>query len=145
MYRDQNQRDFARALRNQPTPAEQRLRYFLKAGNLGVKFRRQARAPSVADGRGAYIVDFVCFSHKLIIELDGPQHLTPESLEYDGRRMNWLASEGFHIMRFRNQELDDNIHGVVDTVARALQGAVPPRNHPSPNPSPQGGGGQSRM
>jgi very-short-patch-repair endonuclease len=114
MYRDANQRRFARDSRNSPTPAEARLWYFLKAAKLGVKFRRQAAI-------GPYIADFVCFSHKLIIELDGPQHLTPESLKYDGQRTNWLASQGFHIIRFRNQELDDNIHGAVGTIARALK------------------------
>ena len=69
MYRNQAQRDFARELRNQPTEAEQRLRHFLRAGKLhGYKFRRQAAI-------GPYIVDFACFAQKLVIELDGPQHL----------------------------------------------------------------------
>ena len=68
MYRDLEQRDFARQLRNDSTPAEQRLWHFLRAGKLGVKFRRQAAI-------GAYGVDFVCFSHRLVVELDGPQHV----------------------------------------------------------------------
>ena len=68
MYRNQQQRDFARELRNDATPAEKRLWQFLRAGKLGVKFRRQAAI-------GAYIVDFVCFSHCLVVELDGPQHV----------------------------------------------------------------------
>ena len=57
--RDYGIRDFARQLRNEATPAEVRLWHFLRAGRLGVKFRRQAAI-------GAYIVDFVCFSHGLI-------------------------------------------------------------------------------
>jgi very-short-patch-repair endonuclease len=61
MYRNQQQRDFARQLRNQATPAETRLWHFLRAGKLGVKFRRQAAI-------GAYIVDFVCFSHRRFVE-----------------------------------------------------------------------------
>ena len=76
MYRDQEQRDFARQLRNSPTAPEKQLWYFLRAERLGVKFRRQAAI-------GAYIVDFVCFSHRLIVELDGPQHLEAAALEYD--------------------------------------------------------------
>jgi very-short-patch-repair endonuclease len=68
MYRDHEQRDFARQLRNNSTPAETRLWHFLRAGKLGVKFRRQAAI-------GGYIVDFVCFSRRLIVELDGPQHV----------------------------------------------------------------------
>jgi very-short-patch-repair endonuclease len=126
MYRDHHQRDFARTLRNQPTCAEQRLWHFLRAQKLpGHKFRRQAAI-------GPYIIDFVCFPAKLIIELDGPQHLTPEALEHDGRRTNWLTSQGFHIIRFRNQELDNNLHGVVDTIARALKESEPPKSPPSP-------------
>ena len=67
MYRNQDQRDFARQLRNDATPAEKRLWHFLRAGKLGVKFRRQAAI-------GTYMVDFVCFWRRLIVELDGPQH-----------------------------------------------------------------------
>jgi 5-methyltetrahydrofolate--homocysteine methyltransferase len=103
MYRDQDQRDFARALRNEPTSAEKRLWHFLRAGQLrGHKFRRQAAI-------GPYAVDFVCFWHNLIVELDGPQHLEPDAAEHDQRRTNWLASRGFRIIRFRNQELDEDI------------------------------------
>jgi very-short-patch-repair endonuclease len=79
MYRDQEQRDFARRLRNEATTAEVRLWHFLKAGKLGVKFRRQAAI-------GAYIGDFVCFSHRLIVELDGPQHVEAAGLKRDERR-----------------------------------------------------------
>jgi very-short-patch-repair endonuclease len=125
MYRDHDQREFARSLRNQPTTAEGRLWHFLKAGQLGVKFRRQAAI-------GSYVVDFVCFSHKLIIELDGPQHLDSQAIEYDKQRTMWLFGRGFHVIRFRNQELDENIHGVVDRIARALMEFEPPKTPPSP-------------
>lgn len=114
MYRDQNQREFARTLRNEPTDPEQRLWYFLRAQKLrGRKFRRQAAI-------GTYVVDFVCFTHKLIVELDGPQHLDPEAIEHDERRTAWLAARGFNVIRFRNQELDENIRMVVDKIERAL-------------------------
>src|SRR5262245_39035361 len=85
MYRDQQQRDFARQLRNDSTPAETRVWHFLKAGKLGVKFRRQAAI-------GAYIVDFVSFSHRLIVELDGPQHVEEKGKDHDARRTAWLTS-----------------------------------------------------
>ena len=84
MYRNQNQRNFARQLRNDSTPAEKRLWHFLRAGKLGVKFRRQAAI-------GAYIVDFVCFSHRLIVELDGPQHVEGNAKDRDACRTAWLA------------------------------------------------------
>jgi len=113
MYRDQEQRDFARRLRNEPTEAENRLWHFLRAGKLGVKFRRQAAL-------GCYVVDFVCFSHKLIVELDGPQHLEDFSREHDQRRSEWLNSEGYRVIRFRNQSLDEDIRQVVEEIRRAL-------------------------
>lgn len=110
MYRDEHQRDFARALRNQSTEPERRLWRLLRAQQLrGAKFRRQAAI-------GTYTVDFVCFSHKLIIELDGPQHIDPSAADYDARRTQWLSSRGFQVMRFRNQELDENIQAVVDAL-----------------------------
>jgi very-short-patch-repair endonuclease len=88
--------------------------HFLRAGQLGGhKFRRQAAV-------GPYVVDFVCFSRKLIIELDGPQHLELGAAQHDERRTNWLSAGGFHLVRFRNQELDENIHAVVDAIQQAL-------------------------
>jgi very-short-patch-repair endonuclease len=114
MYRDQDQRDFARQLRNNSTDPEKRLWHFLRAQKLrGHKFRRQAAI-------GSYVVDFVCFSAKLIVELDGPQHLEPDAAEHDTRRTNWLASRSFRLIRFRNQELDENIQAVVDSIGCVL-------------------------
>ena len=92
----------------------------------GHKFRRQAAI-------GSYIVDFVCFATKLIVELDGPQHLEPAAAEYDrGVRTDWLSARGFHILRFRNQELDENIHAVVDAIVGALAELQAGADSPSP-------------
>ncbi len=124
MYRDQEQRDFARQLRNNSTPAETRLWHFLRAGKLGVKFRRQAAI-------GAYIVDFVCFSHRLIVELDGPQHLEDRGRSHDARRTAWLNAQDFRVIRFRNQMLDEDIWLVVDEIKCALQESEV-QQHPSP-------------
>ena len=77
MYRDQDQREFARRMRNEPTAAEKMLWQFLRGGKLGEKFRRQAAI-------GKYIVDFVCLGLKLIVELDGESHLTKQ--EHDQKR-----------------------------------------------------------
>jgi very-short-patch-repair endonuclease len=127
MYRNQDQRDFARQLRNEATPAEKRLWHFLRAGKLGVKFRRQAAI-------GAYIVDFVCFSHNLIVELDGPQHIEASAQDHDACRTIWLASRRFRVIRFRNQALDEYILGVVDEIKRAL-GDCELRGHRPPSPT----------
>lgn len=129
MYRDQEQRDFARQMRNQPTDPEKRLWWFLQAEKLGVKFRRQSAI-------GAYIVDFVCFSQQLIVELDGPQHLEADARAHDARRTTWLESRGFRVLRFRNQELDEGIRDVVERIKKALKAP--------PQPSPETGREQNR-
>jgi len=117
MYRDRDQRDFARNLRKQMTEAEKRLWRLLRAQQLqGHKFRRQAAV-------GPYVVDFVCFSHKLIVELDGPQHSESDAQRHDARRSDWLASRGFRIIRFWNHQLDEEIHSVVESIQRALSEA----------------------
>jgi len=114
LYRDQDQRNFARRLRNEPTAAEKLLWHFLRGGKLSAKFRRQAAI-------GASIVDFVCFARQLIVELDGPQHLDPAARDYDARRNAWLESRGFRVIRFRNQTLDENLGEVVEEkIQRAL-------------------------
>ena len=127
MYRDNDQRDFARRLRNQPTSAEQRLWFLLRAGQLnGCKFRRQAAL-------GPYIVDFICFAQRLIVELDGPQHLEAAATEHDARRTAWLVQRGYRVIRFRNHEIDDDVHRVVDAIRQALEVTTPtPLQPPSP-------------
>ena len=127
MYRDQESTRL-RPYVAQPTyDAEKRLWHFLRAQKLhGDKFRRQAAI-------GPYVVDFVCFSRKLIVELDGPQHLEPDAAGHDQRRTDWLAARGFHLIRFRNQELDENINAVVDEIGRVL---VELASHTSQPPFP---------
>ena len=127
MYRDEQQRRRARELRNFATDAERHLWRHLRAEqSRSHKFRRQAAI-------GAYIVDFVCFSQKLIVELDGPQHLDPAAAEYDERRTAWLNSQGFRVLRFRNQQLDEDMQSVLDAIAVGLES-------PLPNPLHQGEG-----
>jgi very-short-patch-repair endonuclease len=138
MYRDQEQRDFSRQLRNEATPAETRLWHFLRAGRLGVKFRRQAAI-------GAYIVDFVCFSHCLIVELDGPQHIEDQGKVRDARRTAWLASRGFRVIRFRNQALDEDIWLVVQAIERAMRECELGRRQAPPQPSSPRGGSKTRV
>ena len=114
MYRDEEQRDFARQLRNESTEAEKSLWHFLRSNKLGVKFRRQVAI-------GPYIVDFICLSHQLIVELDGPQHVTEEGKQRDERRTAWIESRGYRVIRFRNQKLDDEILQVVEDIKRVLK------------------------
>jgi very-short-patch-repair endonuclease len=124
MYRDSEQREFARRLRNTVTPAERHLWRLLRANQLlGFRFRRQAAI-------GAYVVDFVCFSKKVVVELDGPQHLEEQALTHDTIRTQWLVSRGFRVLRFRNHELDDDAQSVIDVIRKALEVEVPTAAHP---------------
>jgi very-short-patch-repair endonuclease len=115
MYQNANQREFSRALRKNMTDAERRLWSLLRREQLhGYKFRRQAAI-------GDYVVDFVCFSEKLIIELDGGQHNEARAIAYDRKRSTWLQSEGVRVLRFWNYWVFENSEGIVEVIWRELQ------------------------
>ncbi|MYD50686.1 MAG: endonuclease domain-containing protein [Dehalococcoidia bacterium] len=87
----------ARHLRKNLTDAEQGLWNIIRNRQvLGYRFRRQAPI-------GPYIVDFVCFENRLVIEVDGGQHL--ERADYDAERTAWLESAGFRVVRFWNNQV----------------------------------------
>lgn len=118
----------ARSLRSNQTDAENMLWKHIRAGRLeGHKFKRQQPL-------GRYIVDFVCFETMLVIELDGGQHA--EQVNEDAERTRWLASQGFRVLRFWNNEVIENMDGVWVVIAAALS--------PSPQPSPLKGEGVKR-
>ncbi len=133
--RGQNLRDHtqlvhsARNLRQQQTDAEKKLWYFLQNNNLdGMKFRRQ-------EPIGNYIVDFVCFERKLIVELDGSQHDDPRIKILDNRRTSWLENEGFLVIRFWDNEVLENTEGVLSRIQEVSKFI-----HPHPDLSHQGRG-----
>lgn len=99
-----------RKLRNNLTDAEKYLWYVLRLNNLGVKFRRQALI-------GKYIVDFVCYDKKLVIEIDGGQHANNRN---DRVRDVWLSSQGYKVLRFWNNEVLENRDGVVQRIVESL-------------------------
>ena len=114
MYQSKDQRDFARRLRNNMSDAEVCLWRSLKARQLkGFKFRRQAAI-------GSYIVDFVCFEERVIIEVDGSQHGEPENQLKDQKRTEWLNSQGFQVLRFWNHEVLEDTETVLELVLKAL-------------------------
>lgn len=110
----------AKVLRKNLTDAEQYLWYILQRKNFkGLKFRRQQPI-------GKYIVDFVCFSKKLIIELDGGQH-AEEQREYDKKRDSWLKGQGFIVLRFWNTDVLENREGVITEILKHCAHArIPP-------------------
>ncbi|MDL2344500.1 endonuclease domain-containing protein [Deinococcus sp. MIMF12] len=102
----------ARALRQRSTPQEELLWRHLRAGRmLGVKFKRQQPL-------GFYIADFVALERKLIVEVDGSQHA---GSNYDTVRDAELTARGFRILRFWNNEVTDNLEGVLERIAGALR------------------------
>lgn len=109
----------AKTLRTQQTDAEQRLWYHLRAHRfMDVKFKRQKPL-------GRYIVDFVCLELRLIIEVDGGQHA--EQVEYDQRRDAWLRSEGYTVLRFWNNEVMQQLEGVLEQIRLAVTLSASPR------------------
>jgi len=92
-------------LRRELTPAERKLWSVLRGNKLnGVSFRRQHAI-------GNYIVDFISIKKKLIIELDGSQHL--EQTEYDNERTKYLESQGYRVVRFWNSQVEKEMDGVI--------------------------------
>jgi very-short-patch-repair endonuclease len=128
-----DQRRFAKFLRQNMTEAERLLWHHLRAHRLNdQKFRRQQPI-------GPYIVDFVHFGARLIIEADGGQHNSSVS---DATRDAWLKRQGFTVLRFWNNEILLNIEGVLGAIIDALGKDTPPL---SPNPSPSRGEGNTEM
>ena len=114
------------------TDAERRLWYRLRAHRFaGIKFKRQVLV-------GPYIVDFVCFERKVVIEVDGGQNASDPN---DAARDKWLKSEGFVVLRFWNSDVLKRTDTVLEEIAKALTGAD--SNTPLParsarHPLPQG-------
>ena len=98
-------------LRKDPTPAERKLWSKIRNDQLGVNFRRQHAI-------GDYIPDFACIERKLIIELDGSQHLEQE--EYDAERTEYLKSQGYKVIRFWNKDVMKDIDNVMLAVIHAI-------------------------
>ncbi|MDP3268597.1 MAG: endonuclease domain-containing protein [Legionella sp.] len=123
-------KEHARLLRKNKTDAAERVWYFLRNRRLnGYKFVREMVI-------GHYIGDFVCRAKGLVIELDGGQHL--EAVEYDARRTRFLEANGYQVLRIWNNEVFDNIEGVMDGILQALEN-LPNRKALIPSLSPTGG------
>jgi very-short-patch-repair endonuclease len=99
-------------MRSNPTDAERRLWSILRNHRLaGYKFKRQQVI-------GRYIVDFVNFERKVIVEADGSQHADSE---YDQQRDDWLKGQGFTILRFWNNDALARTAEVADAIWHALR------------------------
>ena len=146
----------ARNLRRAATPEERILWQTLRRNMTTAKFRRQVPM-------GPYFADFVSHGAKLVIELDGAQHAQRE--DYDADRTRFLQGEGYRVLRFWNRDVKENLDGVFQIIEAALKQSPSPLvgeggpkdrmrgaqhscapasgRHPSPQPSPTGGEGDS--
>jgi len=103
--------EFARQLRKQMTPAEQKRWNALRRKQLdGLRFRRQIAL-------GSFIVDFICSEKRLIIEVDGDIH--KDQMDYDAARTEHLETYGYRVLRFRNDQVLKELGSVLETIRQA--------------------------
>ncbi len=113
-----------RRLRKDSTAPERILWRLLRDRQLsGYKFRRQ-------HGLGPYIVDFYCPKFKLVVEIDGDSHFTPNAQAYDARRSAYFRLFGMDVIRFTNAEVGENPTAVVEAIYLYIE------THRGPHPVP---------
>ena len=102
-------------MRSEPTATESKLWQHLRNRQLNnTKFVRQ-------EPIGPYIADFVCRAKKLVIEIDGVTHETPEELAYDSARTAYLEREGYRVIRFKNDDIFGDLGPVLEAIVRNLK------------------------
>lgn len=113
--------EHAKTMRANLTDAEQRLWFYLRAHRfMALKFKRQKPV-------GHYIVDFICFTPKLIVEVDGGQHA--DQVAYDRRRDTYLQGEGFTVLRFWNNQVLNETEAVLESIRQTVV-ALSPTHEP---------------
>ncbi len=121
----------ARKLRSETTDSEQRLWSRVRGKQLqGVQFYRQKPI-------GGYIVDFYAPKTKLVVEVDGSQHLDIHNLQQDAERDEYLAAQELKVLRFNNLQVFQELDGVVEVI---YQEVVSRLNADPPNPPLRKGG-----
>ncbi len=103
----------ARQLRRAITIAEKKLWSLIRQNKLGVHFRRQVPI-------GPYVADFFSRQAKLVLEVDGSQHLQEEYLQKDIQRKSFFEKRGYRILRFNNLEVLSNTEGVTQQIMECL-------------------------
>ncbi|MBO4683522.1 MAG: S-adenosylmethionine:tRNA ribosyltransferase-isomerase [Alphaproteobacteria bacterium] len=110
-YCSQNIKAFAQEMRRSMTDSEKKLWYVINKKRLGFQFRRQY----IIDNK--YIADFVCLEKKLIIEVDGSQHINNAQ---DETRTQYLKKLGFNVIRFWNWDVANNLDGCLQVINDVL-------------------------
>ena len=106
-------REFAKKNKQYPTEAEKMLWEYIRSEQLWFKFNRQHIV-------GDYIVDFICLEKGLVIEVDGGYHSEYEQMQKDECRTEHLEDMGLKVIRFSNEEVLNNIEGVLDNIRKEL-------------------------
>lgn len=105
---------FARQLRREQTLPERRFwALTLPWRDAGQHWRRQAPI-------GPYVVDFVCKSKKLVVEIDGDTHFSEVGAAHDAQRTAYLAGRGYRVLRFTNADVMQRGEGVFAVLAEVL-------------------------
>ena len=116
--RDPKPINLARNLRRKESDAERKLWSKLRSRQFeNLKFRRQHPI-------GKFIVDFVSFEKKIVIEVDGDHHIESGNVENDKKRTAWLESEGFRVIRFWNNDVLLNIEGVAARILEEINSYI---------------------
>jgi very-short-patch-repair endonuclease len=114
-----------KSLRVSMTDAERKLWRALRARGVGAKFRRQVPL-------GPYVVDFVCFESKVVVEVDGGQHAESAS---DIRRDRYFQDRGYRVLRFWNNDVLLNLDGVLAVIFSSDPSPGTPLRGAPPSPS----------
>jgi very-short-patch-repair endonuclease len=110
--------NFAKSLRSSMTDAERKLWMHLRAHRLQkYKFKRQ-------QPWGPYIADFVCLNARLIVEVDGSQHLESPR---DAKRDDWFKANDFRVLRFWNDQVLQETEAVLEEILRAVEATPLPQ------------------
>jgi very-short-patch-repair endonuclease len=115
--------------------AERKLWWKLRElGATGSHFRRQATI-------GPYFADFACHTTKLVIEIDGGQHVENVQIKRDRKRESYLKRNGYRVLRFWNNDVRENVDGVLTIICGALES----REIPPPPTPPHRKRGEGRI
>ena len=106
-------KEYSQDLRKEMTPSEKSLWKALRDNFQGFRFRRQHVI-------GDYIADFICLPARLVIEVDGEYHSTPQQRMLDETRTAYLKEKGYRVIRFTNDEVDFQIKEVILKIKESL-------------------------
>ena len=113
MERNKKLTNNAQSLRKRMTRAEAKLWYQFLC-RCQPRFHRQYVI-------GNYIADFYCHRAKLVVELDGSQHCSPEEIQYDQKRTQFLQSQGLRVLRFSNLDVMRQFESVCEVIDKTLK------------------------